>query len=74
MTKKWTEWRITRAALYGAIVGVLNSLYRIYAVEAPYPYETFEVVSRALGGAIGGAFLFALVAWARNFFTRPKER
>ena len=73
MQKKWNEWRVTRAALYGAIIGGLNIVYRIFVIEAPYPYDTFQAVSQVLGGAIGGAFLFALVAWARNFFTRPKQ-
>ena len=74
MAKKWTEWRITRAALYGAIIGGLNIVYRIYAIEVPYAHEAVRTVSRVLGGAIGGAFLFALIAGARNFFTRPKQR
>lgn len=73
MNKQWNEWRVSRAALYGAIIGALNSAFRLYTGQDNRYFDTIDQVSRIGGGAVGGAFVFALIAWARNYFTRPKH-
>jgi hypothetical protein len=64
------HWNVLRAMVIGVPVGVVGGPTRAY-------FETPEVVSNipsliglAVGGGIGGAFLFGFVAFVRNLFVR----
>ena len=67
-SKKWSEKKSMRN---GAVFGVLYSIYLelengLTLFQATTPY----FIGLWIGGAIGGAFLFVLVTWVRNFFIK----
>jgi hypothetical protein len=65
------EWNIARSAIIGAAVGLTWGILKIYVFDAESvsPSQA-RLIGNLVGSAIGGAFLFALVAGARNAFVR----
>ena len=76
------EWNIYRAILYGFICGILFSFYSIYQEittnDALNFYEIintrgvvfYTLLGEIVGGVVGGAFLFGVVAKIRNLFIK----
>jgi hypothetical protein len=60
------KWNLRRAAIYGALFGVLCLLLRVFLSR--WSYDSVEFTAYLLAAAIGGAMLFILAAAARNFF------
>jgi len=68
---KRTAWNTNRAALYGAICGVVLALYHLSVEPLQMgPYWMADIAGRILGNAAGSAILFWLVALARNRLVR----
>jgi hypothetical protein len=66
-----SEWRIPRAALIGAAVGLVWGVLRTYVIDVDsVPPNQARLAGYFVGSAIGGAFLFALVAAVRNAIAR----
>lgn len=66
------RWNVRKAQLWGATLGVLYTIAnemlisdRAFQVGSSEANLTFGF-GLLLGGAIGGAFIFSLVAWSRN--------
>lgn len=64
------RWNLLRAALYGAICGVVYSLFTVWQDGRAYPVEYW--IGVMLGGVIGGAVIFGLVAGLRNLVMRAR--
>jgi len=74
MTKRWNTLRL---AYYGAGFGVAYTLISGLPNFDPSSWQTtadfwYWLIGASIGGAIGGAGLFALVSGARNLFLRAK--
>jgi hypothetical protein len=66
-------WSIRRVALYGAIFGAVYSIGREVLVDGTDLTDNVShSIGLLIGGVLGGAGLFALIAWVRNIFARPK--
>ena len=65
---KAAKWNTPKVALYGAPTGAVIALVQDY--EAVSRAGSHAVIAYVIGGAIGGAALFALVSGARNLFVR----
>lgn len=73
MNPVWKEWRITRASLYGILFGILANGWQ-QLTDAHFEHmDGISRITQMGGGAFGGAFLFALVAFARNKLTQPRR-
>jgi len=62
-------WRIGRALLYGAMLGVVAALIKIFTPGAE-PRTTAAIVREILGAAVGFAVLCAVAAMLRNYVVR----
>ena len=66
---KAREWSIWKAAIAGAVIGVPLVVFReLIAETGSLPATAADWLVFIFGGAVGGMFLFALVAAVRNFF------
>lgn len=63
-----SEWRMTRAALFGAVAGMAYGGIRHLIFGDPQPMNEARLVGLILGSGVGGAFLFAVAAAVRNAF------
>lgn len=60
---KWSVWK---AALYGAGLGALIVLVRLYLLGETLPQDPAEATGYFAGSILGGALVFALIAVVRN--------
>ncbi|MGJ3259839.1 MAG: hypothetical protein ACFE0S_09570 [Rhodospirillales bacterium] len=67
---KIEKWNVRKAALYGAALSMPYLLGRAWMIDEALPQNWLELTSYAVGGLVGGAFLFAIVAAVRNLFVR----
>lgn len=66
-----TKTSIRKAALVGVVVGLLYSILRPIVLGEPWPQETVAAwIGYLFGSAVGGAALFAAMAWLRNLLIR----
>ena len=59
---KQAEWGVAKAAAFGAVLGVVFVLARPLLLDESYPNMASSLVFLLLGGVIGGAFLFVVIA------------
>lgn len=57
-------WSMSNAFIYGAVFGAIYIAIKL--TLDPVGTRPAEMVGMGVGGAIGGAMLFGLVAWIRN--------
>lgn len=65
---KSEKWSLKKAAIWGAVISPLGLLAQSFLGNAGATGGGPEFVGYILGGMIGGAFLFCLVAALRNLF------
>lgn len=67
------RWNTLKAAGWGLLAGGVWQLGRMLVAAEPVVGDRLATsVGEVIGGAIGGAALFALVAGARNLLLRAK--
>lgn len=64
------KWNLLYATGFGALFGVGFSLYGVF--NDTTPLDPVYIAGAVIGGALGGAILFALLAGARNLIFRAK--
>ena len=71
-SKQWNVWKVI---LIGAVVGFLWALYKLLTEDyeirfgtLPKNQQPFAAIGSVIGGTVGGAFFFGLVALIRNYF------
>jgi hypothetical protein len=64
------KWSVTKAAAFGAFLSVALLVARPLLLDESLPNTASSLVFYLFGGAISGAFLFAVVAAIRNFFVQ----
>lgn len=71
-SKKWNLWKVI---LIGAVIGALYSAYGVLTEDweirfgaLPKSQHFSAAFGEVIGGTVGGAFLFGLVALIRNYF------
>lgn len=64
------QWNVRKAAALGALAGVPLLLLRALLLGESVPADADRLAGYAVGGIIGGAFLFAVVTAIRNVFVR----
>lgn len=68
--KKPEKWDVIKAAIYGAIAGVILAVFNffeeagVYAITAPY------IIGSLIGSVVAVSFLFAVAAAIRNLFVK----
>lgn len=62
------RWNLLRAALIGAVIVTIFSLFNVWRDGVPYPVEYW--IGTVIGGAAAGGVLFGLVAGVRNLLMR----
>ena len=72
MPMKPVKWNTVRAAIYGSAAGAMYAVIR-HALENGAPTgsdDAFVYAGLMIGGAAGGAALFAIASGIRNLFIR----
>jgi VanZ family protein len=64
---KAREWSVTRAAIYGAALGMATGLFKMFG---PLHQASAVSVAEIVGAAVGFAVLCAVVAALRNVIAR----
>lgn len=64
------RWNLLRAALYGCIAGGVVSVFDLMQDGRAYPVEYW--IGALIGGMVGGAVLFGLIAGLRNLVLRAR--
>lgn len=65
------KWSLTKAAIYGAALGIPLLLVRdVLLAENNFSGDTAYIVGVLIGSVIGGVILFVVVAAIRNLFVR----
>lgn len=67
---KPSEWNPLKAAGYGAFAGALFSIFNVISSNGYQSFPATYFVGYLIGGIVGGAFLFAVVAAIRNLFIK----
>ena len=76
------KWSISRSIRNGAVIGILFSFYSLYQEVSSSDAITFydlidtkglrfyAALGEIIGGLVGGAFIFGVIAKIRNFFIK----
>ena len=65
------EYSIKKAALWGACCGAIYMLAKDLLGDNPFPPATLaRWAGQVVGAAVGGVFMFSLIAAILNFFNR----
>ena len=65
------RWNTMRAALIGAVCGIVYAVVRIVLGSGPWTTDQLSYhFGGLIGGAVGGAALFAAVSGVRNLILR----
>jgi hypothetical protein len=62
-------WNTTRAMLYGAAIGIVAAVFRLFAPWSG-PHPLFGIAEELVGAALAFALLCGLAAALRNFVAR----
>ena len=68
-------WSYKKAAILGALFGAAYTLLRPLITDAPLydppPADAAGfLIGTYLGAMIGGAFMFSVIAWIKNYFAK----
>ena len=67
---KSEKTNVRRAAYYGAALGIPLLILRGLVFGERLPTDSAELIGFLIGGALGGAILFAGAATVRNLFVK----
>jgi hypothetical protein len=63
------RWSVLRASIYGAMVGLVYSLAKLFFGDPVQPLIDVRIAF-LIGGTLGGTFLFAAIAAIKNAVLR----